>query len=159
MVFGFWNFRLDYESTEIVRFTKAKGCKRALHNPPSTTSTSRPRRCIAGRSVAVIFTCGLFLPARIFGAHKELTAPDVPVAQLDRASDYGSEGHRFESCRACQKAGIAVRRLRHFAFWGGENAPKDSPQAIPESDFLKPQQKRRAVPFRACCTCARSSAG
>ena len=23
------------------------------------------------------------------------------VAQLDRASDYESEGHRFESCRAC----------------------------------------------------------
>ena len=25
---------------------------------------------------------------------------DAPVAQLDRASDYGSEGCKFESCRA-----------------------------------------------------------
>ena len=24
---------------------------------------------------------------------------DAPVAQLDRASDYGSEGCKFESCR------------------------------------------------------------
>ena len=24
---------------------------------------------------------------------------DGPVAQLNRASDYGSEGYRFESCR------------------------------------------------------------
>ncbi len=28
----------------------------------------------------------------------------APVAQLDRASVYGTEGHRFESCRARQKA-------------------------------------------------------
>ena len=28
---------------------------------------------------------------------------DAPVAQLDRASDYGSEGCKFESCRARQK--------------------------------------------------------
>ena len=27
----------------------------------------------------------------------------APVAQLDRASDCGSEGRRFESCRAYQK--------------------------------------------------------
>ena len=25
---------------------------------------------------------------------------EAPVAQLDRASDYGSEGCKFESCRA-----------------------------------------------------------
>ena len=28
------------------------------------------------------------------------TTHDAPVAQLDRASDYGSEGCKFESCRA-----------------------------------------------------------
>ena len=28
------------------------------------------------------------------------TPHDAPVAQLDRASDYGSEGCKFESCRA-----------------------------------------------------------
>ena len=30
----------------------------------------------------------------------EATFPHAPVAQLDRASDYGSEGYRFKSCRA-----------------------------------------------------------
>ena len=31
----------------------------------------------------------------------------APVAQLDRASDYGSEGLRFESPRACFSRGIS----------------------------------------------------
>ena len=31
----------------------------------------------------------------------------APVAQLDRASDYGSEGLRFESSRACFQQGIS----------------------------------------------------
>ncbi len=30
----------------------------------------------------------------------ELASIGAPVAQLDRASDYESEGRRFESCRA-----------------------------------------------------------
>ena len=29
-----------------------------------------------------------------------ISAPNALVAQLDRASDYESEGRRFESCRA-----------------------------------------------------------
>ena len=33
----------------------------------------------------------------------------APVAQLDRVSDYESEGHRFESCRACQKKRLAMQ--------------------------------------------------
>ena len=43
----------------------------------------------------------------------------APVAQLDRASDYGSEGLRFESSRACfsqgneQNAG-SIQRNRFF---------------------------------------------
>src|SRR4051794_39346004 len=48
----------------------------------------------------------------------------APVAQLDRASVYGTEGHRFESCRArCEapaNAGVscfpgATARLRQVA--------------------------------------------
>ena len=31
-----------------------------------------------------------------------MSFPCAPVAQLDRASDYESEGRRFESCRAYQ---------------------------------------------------------
>ena len=33
----------------------------------------------------------------------------APVAQLDRASDYGSEGLRFESPRACFSKGISKK--------------------------------------------------
>ena len=44
----------------------------------------------------------------------------APVAQLDRASDYGSEGLRFESSRACFSQGIksenagSIQRNRLF---------------------------------------------
>ena len=43
----------------------------------------------------------------------------APVAQLDRASDYGSEGLRFESPRACFSQGVSknagsVQRNRFF---------------------------------------------
>ena len=44
----------------------------------------------------------------------------APVAQLDRASDYGSEGLRFESSRACFSQGIksenagSIQRNRFF---------------------------------------------
>ncbi len=31
------------------------------------------------------------------------------VAQLDRASVYGTEGYRFESCRACYPKSLLVR--------------------------------------------------
>ena len=43
----------------------------------------------------------------------------APVAQLDRASDYGSEGLRFESSRACSsqkgsKDAGSIQRNRFF---------------------------------------------
>ncbi len=39
--------------------------------------------------------------ANIFAVTKKCVPlqKDGPVAQLNRASDYGSEGYRFESCR------------------------------------------------------------
>ncbi len=39
--------------------------------------------------------------------------PSAPVAQLDRASDYGSEGREFESCRAHH---LVKRNNPHFKF-------------------------------------------
>ncbi len=36
-----------------------------------------------------------------------LSATHAPVAQLDRASDYGSEGWGFEFSRACQRTSLA----------------------------------------------------
>jgi hypothetical protein len=47
---------------------------------------------------------------------RKLTASQAPVAQLDRASDYGSEGLRFESPRARGFSGncrhyVALKRL------------------------------------------------
>ena len=38
----------------------------------------------------------------------------APVAQLDRASDYGSEGLRFESPRACFSKGISKKMPVRF---------------------------------------------
>ena len=35
----------------------------------------------------------------LLGALASPTTPNVPIAQLDRASDYGSEGQEFESLR------------------------------------------------------------
>ena len=54
----------------------------------------------------------------------------APVAQLDRASDYGSEGLRFESPRACFSKGVSknagsVQRNRLFCpLTPAENATK-----------------------------------
>ena len=39
------------------------------------------------------------------------------VAQLNRASDYGSEGYRFESCRSHEKEFISDDELFFFAFF------------------------------------------
>ena len=38
---------------------------------------------------------------------------DAPVAQLDRASDYGSEGCKFESCRVRH---LTLTKVRVFLY-------------------------------------------
>ena len=40
-----------------------------------------------------------------------------PVAQLNRASDYGSEGYRFESCRGHKKIKSAENQLFSVLFY------------------------------------------
>ena len=42
-----------------------------------------------------------------------------PVAQLNRASDYGSEGYRFESCRGHKMLGL-VAQLNRASDYGSE---------------------------------------
>ncbi len=42
------------------------------------------------------------------------TAVEVPVAQLDRASDYGSEGRGFESSQARPQKRSGKRRIKRF---------------------------------------------
>ena len=54
------------------------------------------------------------------------------VAQLNRASDYGSEGYRFESCRSHKKEFISNDEL--FFLYGYERKI-DSP-----AKFLPPNQ-------------------
>ena len=45
----------------------------------------------------------VLLPDLLFTFHHLLcTGSSAPVAQLDRASDFGSEGRRFEPCRVHQ---------------------------------------------------------
>ncbi len=46
---------------------------------------------------------------------KLLILKDAPVAQLDRASASGAEGHRFESCRARQPQGPFSPKKRAFS--------------------------------------------
>ena len=59
------------------------------------------------------FRASLHREARLSGANKEsgseFVRGYVPVAQLDRASDYGSEGRGFESSRAriSKRPGVA----------------------------------------------------
>ena len=45
---------------------------------------------------------------------KSFILEDAPVAQLDRASASGAEGHRFESCRARQPLKALVSTERAF---------------------------------------------
>ena len=49
-----------------------------------------------------------------------LSAKDAPVAQLDRASDYGSEGQGFESLRVHQEKPLSTRvhrsRCQRFSY-------------------------------------------
>ena len=47
----------------------------------------------------------------------KLSARHAPLAQLDRASDYGSEGQEFESLRAYQKS--QTERFGSFALCAG----------------------------------------
>ena len=44
-----------------------------------------------------------------------------PVAQLNRASDYGSEGYRFKSCRGHSKKEMC----EHLFFCGSSGIPND----------------------------------
>ena len=52
---------------------------------------------------------GILCPAS--GATRLPDNGNAPVAQLDRASDYGSEGLGFESLRACYLTGSLLVRL------------------------------------------------
>jgi hypothetical protein len=61
----------------------------------------------------------------------------APIAQLDRASDYGSEGYRFNSYWVRQFS-LAIKRLRGigdfsifgfdtaFGYWLGKMSPKEA---------------------------------
>ena len=42
-------------------------------------------------------------PAMVYNKQASFYGAYVPVAQLDRALDSDSKGHRFESCRAYHK--------------------------------------------------------
>src|SRR6185312_10384413 len=82
---------------------------------------SRPLRSLAPR-------CGVVWTVAILGGSH------APVAQLDRASVYGTEGHRFESCRARWKgpaqAGFSLSRwlpIAHPAVVGGNRTERFGP--------------------------------
>ena len=74
-----------------------------------------PRRiCFQGTCSALArleFDACLFL--------RKLVALSAPVAQLDRASDYGSEGLKFESSRVRHIPG----RLSHMSPFPGAQIP------------------------------------
>src|SRR3954468_11071440 len=53
----------------------------------------------------------------------------APVAQLDRASVYGTEGHRFESCRARYKS----RAQQGFSFAVSSTDSEPCPEPTPGS--------------------------
>src|SRR2546430_16326865 len=83
--------RLSSRSAGITN-TKRKSCRPALM--PSWRSRSTSINCTAKPSVSSASCKGLF-------GYDILERFDcAPVAQLDRVSDYESEGQRFESSRA-----------------------------------------------------------
>src|SRR5215204_6420113 len=66
---------------------------------PSATTVRAVALALAGLLVGKAQAAALERPAASPQARAILTG-QAPVAQLDRASVYGTEGHRFESCRA-----------------------------------------------------------
>jgi hypothetical protein len=50
----------------------------------------------------LVFVIDFLLESSVGIRYLSFTASQAPVAQLDRASDYGSEGYGFESFRARQ---------------------------------------------------------
>ena len=65
----------------------------------------------------------------------------VSVAQLDRASDYGSEGRVFESCHSQMKAYIERYALFFFIGIKKPEAPKDT------SGFLHKEKAAKLPPL------------
>ena len=54
-------------------------------------------------SPSLVYGAGLLIPLGgnpLERSNRSASANEAPVAQVDRVSDYGSEGCRFESCRA-----------------------------------------------------------
>jgi hypothetical protein len=75
----------------------------------------------------------------------------APVAQLDRASVYGTEGRRFESCRAC----FTIRLPEGICgLWrtpsGGSRAGRRAGR-LPARVEVRPRLPRRWPPAQAGC--------
>ena len=80
---------------------------------------------------------------------------NAPLAQLDRASDYESEGREFESLRAHQKKNRATDTFRSFAFNNprhfGETGLEEISmvslelRSFAHSDQLTAREKRQAA--------------
>ena len=67
------------------------------------------------------------------------------VAQLNRASDYGSEGYRFESCRCHEEKGV-TKFVTPFSFVWAETLCGDNQRTIPTSDNpASPKPNRKNI--------------
>src|SRR6185437_9403809 len=82
----------------------------------------------------------------------------APVAQLDRASDYGSEGWEFESLRARHDASLFQR----IGVGGAWRSPVSAPGSVPGGRWFKstrPDHPQKEPTRSFCALCASSSAG
>src|SRR6476660_5567484 len=77
----------------------------------------------------------------------------APVAQLDRASVYGTEGHRFESCRARSRIWLSEGKSGRLSNpWGGNNAGnKATVTVLPLERTSVPGGYRRGSRFVVVC--------
>ena len=85
----------------------------------------------------------------------KLSARHAPLAQLDRASDYGSEGQEFESLRAYQKS--QTERFGSFAFLGSCLFAKSGRQgAFHQSPYEVVNQNRYLLRLPKWPNCGRN---
>ena len=69
----------------------------------------------------------------------------VRVAQLDRASDYGSEGHEFESCHVHHLRPHPISRMRPIFFERISQCRNSEPYgmlACQEGSLLRARQRK-----------------
>ena len=109
--------------------------------PTSAAQHARHSRC-ANRAQISRFLIGC-------GRSTVTSSQHAPVAQLDRASDYGSGGWEFESLRACGNPSGSLELLRNSGYHGRNRCSLGAWQRRGLGCFENPADSRRRAASRS----------